>query len=426
MNPTTEINNQIRDICVAARAASRALARVSPAETELNLALEKIALALETHKAEILAANDKDIAAAKAKGLTGAMLQRLQLSDKAYKQMVEGVRQIINLPCPIAKPLRKWKNPNNGLQFTKICVPIGVIGIIYESRPNVTVDAAALCLKAGNAVVLRGGSEAIHSNIALTQALQEGIAATGLPATSVQLISTTDREAITTLCQQSDTVDLLIPRGGYGLIKTVTENARMPVIKHFNGICHIYVHPKANFDMAEKIIINAKCQKPGVCNAVETLLVDQAIAESFIPRIVAALQKNKVEIRGDETTQRLGGKTVKAATEEDWGTEYLDLIISMRVVSNLGEAVRHMDKYGSHHSDGIVTEDAEAATDFFRMLDSAALFWNTSTRFNDGFEFGFGAEIGISTDKIHARGPMGLEELTSYKYLVTGTGQVRG
>ncbi|PAW76712.1 MAG: glutamate-5-semialdehyde dehydrogenase [Verrucomicrobia bacterium Tous-C9LFEB] len=418
MNAATDIPS----LCRAARAASRELARVSVAQ--LNSALEQIAQALEANKAEIVAANAKDLATAKSKGLTGAMLQRLELNDKVYQQMVDGVRQIIALPCPLGEILFDRTRPN-GLEIQKIRVPIGVIGIIYESRPNVTVDAAALCLKAGNAVVLRGGSEAIHSNLALATALQKGLAAAGLPAASVQLIATTDRDAITTLCQQSDTVDLLIPRGGYGLIKTVTENARMPVIKHFNGICHFYVHPKANFDMAEKIILNAKCQKPGVCNALEALLVDATIAETFLPRIVATLQKNGVEIRGDATVQKLGGAAVKLATEADWGTEYLDLILSVKVVANLTEAVAHMDKYGSHHSDGIITDDDAAAADFFRMMDSAALFWNASTRFNDGFEFGFGAEIGISTDKIHARGPMGLEELTSYKYLVRGNGQVR-
>lgn len=410
-------------LCQAARAASRELARIS--HQQINDALEQIARSLEAHKAEIVAANEKDLASGKAKGLTGAMLQRLELNDKVYKQMVDGVRQIISLPSPVGEIIREWDRPN-GLELKKIRVPIGVIGIIYESRPNVTVDAAALCLKAGNAVVLRGGSEAIHSNLALVRALQHGIAAAGLPAASVQLIATTDRGAINTLCQQSDTIDLLIPRGGYGLIKTVTENARMPVIKHFNGICHLYVHPKANFDMAEKIILNAKCQKPGVCNALETLLIDEAIAKTFIPRIVAALQKNNVEVRGDALTQQFGGANVKPATEEDWTTEYLDLILSVRTVKNLAEAVDHMDKYGSHHSDGIITDDETAAAEFFRMMDSAALFWNASTRFNDGFEFGFGAEIGISTDKIHARGPMGLEELTSYKYLVSGNGQTRG
>jgi glutamate-5-semialdehyde dehydrogenase len=407
-------------LCADARTASRELARVS--HQQLNTALEKIAQTLEKRKAQIVAANAKDLTSGKAKGLSGAMLQRLQLNEKVYKQMVDGVRQIIALPCPLGEILFDRKRPN-GLDIQKIRVPIGVIGIIYESRPNVTVDAAALCLKAGNAVVLRGGSEAIHSNLALAEALQEGICAAGLPAASVQLIPTTDREAITILCQQSENVDLLIPRGGYGLIKTVTENARMPVIKHFNGICHLYVHPKANFDTAEKIILNAKCQKPGVCNALETLLIDEEIAPAFLPRIVAALQQSHVEIRGDETVQKLGGEKIKPV--ENWATEYLDLILAVKLVKGLPEAVAHMDRYGSHHSDGILTEDAQAAADFFRMMDSAALFWNASTRFNDGFEFGFGAEIGISTDKIHARGPMGLEELTSYKYLVSGNGQIR-
>jgi glutamate-5-semialdehyde dehydrogenase len=311
------------------------------------------------------------------------------------------------------------------LHLTKIRVPIGVIGIIYESRPNVTVDASALCLKTKNAVILRGGSEAFHSNQALTRALQVGAKQGGLPETAVQLVPTTDREAIKLLCAQDEFIDLMIPRGGVGLIETVAQHARMPVIKHYHGVCHVYVHAEADFAMAERVILNAKCQRPSACNAVETILVDKKIADAFVPLLVKALRAHQVEVRGDAVTQSLGGVEVKAAIEEDWTTEYLDLILSVRVVDDFTQAVEHLARYGSHHSDAIITENETVAGQFMNEVDSATVYWNASTRFTDGFEFGFGAEIGISTDKIHARGPMALEELTSYKYWIVGNGQIR-
>ncbi len=413
----------IQGVGKAARAASRELGKLSP--TQMDCALLAMASALESRRSEIEAANAKDVEAALQKGISSAMVERLRIKEKTFIGMVEGIRQVVALPNPLGKVMKEWERPN-GLQFRQVRVPIGVIGIIYESRPNVTVDASVLCLKTGNAVILRGGSEAFHSNQALVAALQEGARNSGIPEASVQLLSMTDREAIPVLCRMDQYIDLMIPRGGEGLIRTVVEHARMPVIKHYNGICHVYVHEKADFEMAERIIVNGKCQRPGVCNAVEAVLVDRAIADQFVPRIVKILQANHVEVRGDAATQKLGGASVKAATEADWSTEYLELILSMRVVEGLDQAIDHVERYGSHHSDAIVTAEAEAAERFLTEVDSATVYWNASTRFTDGGEFGFGAEIGISTDKIHARGPMALEELTSYKYRIVGTGQIRG
>jgi glutamate-5-semialdehyde dehydrogenase len=415
--------SSIIDLCAEAKAASRFLAKASPAQ--IQAALAAIADALLRRSADIYAANQDDLRLAEHQGLSVAMVDRLRVTEKTLEAMIEGVRQVIALPDPLAAVLREWTRPN-GLAFQKIRVPIGVIGIIYESRPNVTIDAAVLCLKAGNAVILRGGSEAFATNQILAEVLKEGLLAGGLPAAAAQLVPTTDRAAIPLLCAQDKFIDLLIPRGGHGLIESVVEHARMPVIKHYHGVCHLYVHQEADPDLAEKVILNAKCQKPGVCNALETLLVDRAIAETFLPRIVAALHEAGVEIRGDSLTQRIGGSRVQAATVADWTTEYLALILSVRVVDDFAQAVTHLETYGSAHSDGIITRNEAIAHRFFREVDSATVFWNASTRFNDGFEFGFGAEIGISTDKLHARGPMGLEELTSYKYLITGQGQVRG
>jgi len=307
--------------------------------------------------------------------------------------------------------------------ISKIRVPIGVIAIIFESRPNVTIDAAVLCLKTGNATVLRGGKEAIHSNRALIAALNN---CKSLPKGAVQLIDNTDRALVPFLCRQSDQIDLIIPRGGHSLIETVVAESRIPVIKHAHGVCSVFVHAKADFGMAENIILNAKVQRPGVCNAIETLLIDRSIADKFVPQIAAALTKAGVEIRGDETVLKLAkGDNIKPVTEADWTTEYLDLILATRVVDGLDAAMEHLAKYSSHHSDSIVTEDAAAAERYLNEVDSATVYWNASTRFTDGGEFGFGAEIGISTDKLHARGPMGLDELTSYKYVIRGTGQVR-
>ena len=416
------LEQEIRAIALNGKAAGLDLMK-RPLK-QLDEALLSMASALEESKERILAANAIDLAAAEQRGLSGSMLERLKIKEKTFESMVGGVRQVVALENPLGQTIREWSRPN-GLKIKQLRVPIGVIGIIYESRPNVTVDASVLCLKTGNAVILRGGSEAIHSNKALLAALQAGAKKAGLLENVVQLLPMTDREAIPVLCHQEDCIDLMIPRGGEGLIRTVTEHARMPVIKHYNGICHVYVHEKADLKMAEAIIINAKCQRPGVCNALETLLIDESIASLFVPQIVKALKEQQVEIRGDLRTQKWGGAEVKLATEEDWRAEYLELILSIRIVKGIDEAIAHMEKYGSRHSDVIVTEETLIAEKFLNEMDSATVYWNASTRFTDGGEFGFGAEIGISTDKLHARGPMGLAELTSYKYQIVGTGQIR-
>ena len=401
--------------------ASRALAQL-PAERK-NVILLAMAEGLLREEAALLTANGQDLEAGRAKGLTSAMMDRLTLNSKRVADMAQGVREVAALTDPVGEVLREWTRPN-GLQMTKIRVPIGVIGIIYESRPNVTADAAVLCLKSGNATLLRGGSEAFHSNMAIAAVLQQAGESAGLPADSIQLIPNTDRESVQHLAEMDDYLDLIIPRGGKGLIETVVKLARMPVIKHYDGICHVYVDKAADLDMAVSIIVNSKCQKPGVCNAAETLLVHAAVAASFYAKAVPALRVLGVELRGDDPL-RAQFPDVKPATEEDWRTEYLELILSVKTVPGMEEALRHIADYSSQHSDCIVTEDAEAAARFLNEVDSAAVLWNASTRFNDGGEFGFGCEIGISTDKLHARGPMGLPELTSYKYLVRGHGQVR-
>ena len=420
--PSTELEKRIADLCGTTRVAAHLLSRAS--SEKINQALGFIAEELESHRVAIFAANLKDMEAGKEKGLSAALLDRLQITEKTLAGIVSGVRQVQALPNPLGEKIREWVQPN-GLRFRKVRVPIGVIGIIYESRPNVTIDSAVLCLKTGNGVILRGGSEAIHSNLALTEALQAGLLRAGLSGHAAQLVPFTDRAAIPILCHQDKTIDLMIPRGGEGLIETVVREARMPVIKHFNGICHIYVHAEADFDMAEKIIVNAKCQRPGVCNAVETVLIDWQIAAKFVPRLVVTLRAKGVELRGDSHTVALGGAEVVLAQESDWATEYLDLILAVKVVTGFNEAVAHIERYGSRHSDAIVTRDHAAAQLFLQDVDSATVYWNASTRFTDGNQFGFGAEIGISTDKIHARGPMALEELTSYKYAIEGDGQIR-
>ena len=406
-----------------ARAASRALALCS--KTEKNAALMAMADALEAAETDILAANARDLEAAPGYGLNAAAVDRLRLDSPRIRAMAKGVREVAELPDPCGEIIREWTRPN-GMKITKIRVPIGVVGIIYESRPNVTADAAVLCVKSGNACILRGGKEAIHSNAAIAKALSVGAVNAGLSADVIQLVPFTDREGVRLLAQMDRYLDVIVPRGGHALIEAVVEHARMPVIKHYHGVCHVYVDKAADLAMAEKIVINAKCQRPGVCNAMETLLVHRDVAEKFLPAAAKALRDKSVELRGDRRTCEVLGAGVEAATEVDWTTEYLDLILSIRVVDSLEEAIDHIEHYGSHHSDSIVTTDEVVARKFLAAVDSAAVFWNVSTRFSDGGEFGFGAEIGISTDKLHARGPMGLEELTTYKYLVTGTGQVRG
>jgi glutamate-5-semialdehyde dehydrogenase len=420
---STNLAGQIEEMGRKARTAARVLALCS--KDQKNAALMAMADAIEAAEADIVAANASDLEAAPGYGLNDAAVDRLRLDSARIKGMAQGVRQVAGLPDPCGEVIREWTRPN-GMKITKIRVPIGVVGIIYESRPNVTADAAVLCVKSGNACILRGGKEAIHSNAAIAKALSAGAMNAGLSADIIQLVPFTDREGVRLLAQMDRYLDVIVPRGGHALIEAVVEHARMPVIKHYHGVCHVYVDKSADLGMAEKITVNAKCQRPGVCNAMETLLVHRDLAEKFLPSVAKALREKGVELRGDQRTCEVLGPGVKPATEADWTTEYLDLILSIRVVDSLEQAIDHIENYGSHHSDTIVTTDEAAARKFLAAVDSAVVFWNVSTRFNDGGEFGFGAEIGISTDKLHARGPMGLEELTTYKYTVTGSGQVRG
>jgi glutamate-5-semialdehyde dehydrogenase len=419
---TTNLARTIEQIGERACSASRVLARATGSEK--NFALEAIAIHIEQSADRILSENDADLQAGAEKGLSSALLERARLTPKRIEAMASSVRSVVDLEDPVGKVLKQWSRPN-GLKISKVRVPIGVIGMIYESRPNVTSDAAALCLKSGNAVILRGGSESIRSNIALANAVGDGCKEAGLPEFSAQLVPSTERAAVTLMAQLERYIHLIIPRGGRSLIEAVTTAARMPVIKHYDGICAIYVDRAANVEMARDLVVNGKCQRPSVCNAIETLLVHEEIAPRFLPECANALWERGVELRGDDAVRQILGSRIKTATEEDWRTEFLDLVLAVKAVKNLDEAIEHIEVNGSHHSDAIVTEDRPAAEQFLRKVDSAAVFWNASTRFNDGGEFGFGAEIGISTDRLHARGPMGLEELTSYKYLVEGTGQTR-
>ncbi|MBV8140954.1 MAG: glutamate-5-semialdehyde dehydrogenase [Verrucomicrobia bacterium] len=419
---TLSLSELLEQIGQRAASSSRILARATTAEK--NEALLAIASQIEKSAQTILAANEADLGAGSKSGLSSAMLNRARLDAKGIQKVADSVREVVQLADPIGEVLRQWSRPN-GLKISRRRVPIGVIGIIYESRPNVTSDAAALCLKTGNAVILRGGSEAIRSNMALAEAVSNGCKEVGLPEYAVQLVPSADRTAVTLMAQMDRYIHLIIPRGGRSLIEAVTSAARMPVIKHFDGICAAYVDRAANLQMARQIVLNAKCQRPGVCNAIETMLVDETIAHHFLPDVAKALWERGVQLRGDPLSRHILGSRVLPATEEDWRTEYLDLILAIKTVRGLEEAIEHIETYGSHHSDVIITEDRVVAEEFLNQVDSAAVFWNASTRFNDGGEFGFGAEIGISTDRLHARGPMGLEELTSYKYVVEGTGQVR-
>ena len=417
------LRDQIHQMGRQGLAASRGLA-VLPATVKNNI-LTAMADALEAGAGEILAANAKDLAAGRLKGLSTALLDRLMLDPARVAAMAQSVREVVALPDPVGGELAAWSRPN-GLKMRKVRVPIGVIGIIYESRPNVTSDAAVLCFKSGNATILRGGSEAFHSNMAIAAALQAGGEPAGLPPHSIQLIPFTGRESVQLMAEMNEYLDLIIPRGGKGLIETVVRLARMPVIKHYDGICHVYVDATANLAMATDILLDAKTKKPSACNAAETLLVHESVAEPFYRHIIPVLQATGVTIHADALLMKLFPDAVQPATEENYHTEYLDLALSVKTVRDLDEAIDHIRIYGSRHSEVIVTENAENAARFLNEIDSAVLLWNASTRFNDGGEFGFGCEIGISTDKLHARGPMGLPELTSYKYQVIGTGQVRG
>ena len=417
------IKEQILEMGANALSASRALSCLSTEDKDAILLA--MADSLVKSSADVLAANKLDISAAEENGLTCAMVDRLRLDDKRLGAIAEGIRKVAALPDPVGEVISNWQRPN-GMDITQLRVPIGVIGIIFESRPNVTSDAAVLCLKAGNATILRGGSEAIHSNRAIAAALQSGGEGAGLPPKSVQLIPFTERESVQHLAEMDQYLDLIIPRGGAGLIEKVVSLARMPVIKHYDGICHVFVDSEADMDMAVSITVDAKTQKPGVCNALETLLVHKDIAGEFIPRSFSELKARGVELRCDEQSLAIAGGDVKAAEDADWRTEYLDLILSVRVVEDLAGAISHITEFGSQHSDCIVTQNQPRAERFLQEIDSATVFWNASTRFSDGEEFGFGAEIGISTDKLHARGPMALRELTSYKYLIRGEGQTKG
>lgn len=416
-----EVYNHIHAMGKKARAAAHALSQLT--STQKADILRAMAQGLRDASSEIITANAKDISAAQAKGLNSALVDRLKLDDARVEAIAHGIDQVADLPDPVGEHLESITRPN-GIQINKIRVPIGVIGIIFESRPNVTSDAAVLCLKSGNATILRGGSEAIHSNKAIANALQSGGEKQGLPTGSVQLIPFTDRESVKVLAGMDKYLDLIIPRGGKGLIETVVSLARMPVIKHYDGICHAYVDSEADQDLAVAIIDDGKTQKPSVCNALETILVHTDVATEFLPKLATRLHTRDVTIRGDEQVCAILADA-KPATEEDWSTEYLDLIVSIKIVDSLDEAIQHINHYSSQHSEVILTENKNAATRFQSEIDSACVFHNVSTRFADGEEFGFGAEIGISTDKLHARGPMGLKELCSYQFHISGNGQLK-
>jgi glutamate-5-semialdehyde dehydrogenase len=406
----------------AAREASRVLARASTAQK--NHALQAAAAALDAARDELVAANELDLAGGRANGLDAAMLDRLALTPKVIDGMIEGLRQVATLPDPIGA-IRDMRYMPSGIQVGKMRVPLGVVGIIYESRPNVTIDAASLCLKSGNATILRGGSEAIHSNQAIARCIQLGLAEAGLPAAAVQVVDTTDRAAVGALICMPEFVDVIVPRGGKGLIERISRDARVPVIKHLDGICHVYIDVAANVDKAIRIADNAKTQRFAPCNTMETLLVHPDIAEQVLPPLAAIYREKSVELRGCARTQALLGGDVLEASEEDWSTEYNAPILSIRIVDSLDAAIEHINRYGSQHTDAIVTENFSDARRFLTEVDSASVMVNASTRFADGFEYGLGAEIGISTDKLHARGPVGLEGLTSEKYVVFGDGHVR-
>lgn len=405
----------------AAREASRVIGRASTAQK--NRALHGAAAALDAARLELVAANELDLAAGRANGLEPAMLERLALTPARIDSMIVGLRQVASLPDPIGA-IRDMSYRPSGIQVGKMRVPLGVVGIIYESRPNVTIDAASLCLKSGNATILRGGSEAIHSNRAIAVCIQRGLAEAGLPPAVVQVVEVTDRAAVGALITMPEYVDVIVPRGGKGLIERVSRDAKVPVIKHLDGICHVYVSAHADLAKAQRIAFNAKTYRYGICGAMETLLVDQAVAAAFLPAMAEQFRAKGVELRGCERTRAL--IDVVAATEEDWSTEYLDAILSIRIVDGLDQAIEHINHYGSHHTDSIVTEHQGDARRFMAEVDSSSVMLNTPTCFADGFEYGLGAEIGISTDKLHARGPVGLEGLTCEKYIVVGDGQLRG
>lgn len=429
MNHTATEN--LKDAVLAKAKAAKRAARIlgTLATGEKNKALLAMAESLRNNRDAIFAANAEDVREARESGIPETRIDRLVLTEKRLLEMMEGLRQVAELPDPVGETLETIQRPN-GLRIEKVRVPFGVIAMVYESRPNVTVDAAGLTIKTGNAVVLRGGKEALRSNLALVGALREGLAGTRVPLDSIQLIDRTERESVDVLIRAKDLVDLAIPRGGAGLIQRVIENSLVPVIETGVGNCHVYVDEKADFDKATRIVVNAKTQRPSVCNAMETLLVHERAAAGWLPGIVNQLRERGVEVRGCPRTREIvraaAGWDLPLAAETDYATEFLDLILAVKVVADVDEAIDHIGQYGTRHSEAIVTEDAAVAEKFLAQVDAAAVYHNASTRFTDGFEFGFGAEIGISTQKLHARGPMGLREMTSYKYVIRGTGQIRG
>ena len=416
-----EVEKEVLEKVKKAKEASRILARLSTKVK--NRALVAMAKGLEERRDEIKRENAKDLEYGKDKGLSPAMLDRLLLDDRRIEAMAEGLKEVAALPDPVGEVVKMWKRPN-GLQIGKLRVPLGVVAVIYESRPNVTADTAGLCVKSGNAIVLRGGSEAIHSNTVIARILKDAAQEAGVPKEAIQLIETTDRKAVHHLLKAEGYVDLVVPRGGEGLIRFVAENSRIPVVYHYKGVCHTYVDKDADLDMAWSICFNAKVQRPGVCNAMETLLVNEEIAPAFLPEMARRFREAGVELRGCPKSRALV-PDMKEATEEDWYAEYLDLILAVRVVGSFEEAVDHIHTYGSGHSEAIVTQNYATAMRFLQEVDAAAVYVNASTRFTDGYEFGLGAEMGISTQKLHVRGPMGLEDLTCCKFIILGQGQIR-
>ena len=421
MTETLSLPELMTDLGRSARAAAHILAGAS--SEAKNAALRAAAAAIRTHAADIQSANDQDMADARARDLTPALLDRLALDDRRIEAMAKGLEDVAGLPDPVGVEMARWQRPN-GLDIARVRVPLGVIGVIFESRPNVTADAGALCLKAGNAAILRGGSESLRSSRAIHRCLEEGLAAAGLPKAAIQMVPTSDRAAVGIMLTMTDFIDVIVPRGGRSLIERVRAESRIPLFQHLEGLCHTYIDRAADLDMARRVVLNAKMRRTGVCGATETLLVDKAVAGTHLKPLIEDLLAAGCEVRGDEAAQAADPR-VQPAVESDWGTEYLDAIISVKLVDGVDGAIRHIERYGSHHTDAIITGDAGAAARFLAEVDSAIVLHNASTQFADGGEFGMGAEIGISTGKLHARGPVGVEQLTSFKYVVRGAGQVR-